>query len=219
MNRLYILTLSIIICTAISEVNGQVRFGIKVDPQLSWFNPASDVLVQESSRLGVDIGLVVDSYFSENYAFTTGVSIHVTGSTVSFNEDVTLTLSDEAQFLPKDAELTYKLQYISVPLGLKLKTREFGYFTYFGQLGVTPEINIKSQAQSDYNAINNLNASDEINLFHLSYHAGVGVEYSLGGSTSIVSGIYYHNGFTDITEYPDDKATMNMVKLRLGVMF
>jgi hypothetical protein len=203
------------------SVNAQqgVKFGIKADPQISWFNVGGNVFSQQSGRLGFDIGLVIDKYFTENYAFTTGISIHMTGSTVVFEDSVTLNLNLEDMTIPKGEELTYKLQYLSIPLGLKLKTREFGYVTYFGQLGVTPEVNVRALADSDYGEINDLDAVEEINFFQLSYHIGGGIEYGLGGSTAIAAGVYYYNGFTDITENEKDKATLNLVKLRLAVMF
>lgn len=206
---------------ALTQLNAQegVRFGIKADPQLSWFTVGGDVFSQEASRLGIDIGLVVDKYFSENYAFSSGLSIHITGSKVRLNDTVQYNLNLQQETIPADEVLTYKIQYLSVPLALKLKTREFGYLTYYGQVGVTPEINIKAFIDSDYNDINDLDATEEINAFQLSYHIGGGVEYGLGGSTAIAVGLYYHNGFTDVTENEEDKATLNIVKLRLAVMF
>lgn len=211
----------ILLVMALPQLNAQegVRFGIKADPQLSWFTVGGDVFSQEAGRLGIDIGLVVDKYFSENYAFSSGLSIHITGSNVRLNDTVQYNLNLQQETIPADEVLTYKIQYLSLPLALKLKTREFGYLTYYGQVGVTPEINIKAFIDSDFNDINDLDATEEINGFQLSYHIGGGVEYGLGGSTAIAVGLYYHNGFTDVTENEEDKATLNIVKLRMAVMF
>ena len=219
MNKIHALIIVVFFSVLSLAAQEGVRFGIKVDPQLSWFTVGGNVFSQESSRLGVDIGLIIDKYFTENYAFTSGISIHLTGSNVMLDDTVRLNLNLQDEVIPAGEELTYKLQYLSLPLGLKLKTREFGYITYFGQVGVTPEINVKALISSSYDDINDLDATEEINAFQLSYHIGGGIEYGLGGSTAIAAGVYYHNGFTDITENEDDKATMNMVKLRVAVMF
>jgi hypothetical protein len=62
-----------------------------------------------------------------------------------------------------------------------------------------------------------------VNIFNLGYYIGMGAEYSLGGSTAICIGLYYTNGFLDVTtdhdNQPSDKVIMNNVALNLGIIF
>ena len=41
------------------------------------------------------------------------------------------------------------MQYINIPLGLKLKTNEIGYFTFYANLGLDAGINIKALGTSN----------------------------------------------------------------------
>ena len=68
----------------------------------------------------------------------------------------------------------------------------------------------------------NVNASKEINLFYLAYHISAGMEYRLVGTTSLMVGLTYMNGFTDVTNNGGstaEKTVINRFDLRLGVIF
>jgi len=67
--------------------------------------------------------------------------------------------------------------------------------------------------------LNNENISDEVKLFTLGYFIGAGIEYSIAGSTAIVVGITYTNGFIDITPDSNNKVTLSNFALRLGILF
>ena len=48
--------------------------------------------------------------------------------------------------LNADEEITYKIQYLSIPIGLKLKTNQIGYLTFFTNIGLDPKIVIAGKA-------------------------------------------------------------------------
>ncbi|MFW6370562.1 MAG: porin family protein, partial [Bacteroidota bacterium] len=141
-----------------------LRFGVRLDPQLSWYAATGDIVSNTSNRLGLNGGLVIDNYFSDNYALATGLSLSSVKGGVSYNEYTELTLSGEERTIAPNSELFYKLQYLEVPLGLKMKTREFGYITFFAQLGFTGQINIKATVETELPDSKELDATDEINL-------------------------------------------------------
>jgi hypothetical protein len=104
-------------------------------------------------------------------------------------------------------------------VGLKLKTNEIGYFTYFAELGFAQEINIGSRANSSGSDLNKTNVPKETNLLNMSYFFGGGVEYNIGGSTSLVAGIFYNNGFVDVLSNNHHKAVLSYLSFRAGVLF
>jgi hypothetical protein len=108
---------------------------------------------------------------------------------------------------------------MTIPLGLKLKTNEIGYFTYFAHLGLTHQINIGARASSSGNNLNKDNVPKEINLLNMSYFFGGGVEYNIGGNTSLMAGILFNNGFIDVLSNDDHKAVLNYLTIRVGVLF
>lgn len=119
--------------------------------------------------------------------------------------------------------VVYKIQYLSVPLGLKLQTNQIGYITFFTDLGIDPKIVIGGKADIPSKSIENESAMEELRTFNMSYHFAAGMEYGLGGNTALVAGLRFDNNFFDITrersEQPVDKITHKMISLRLGINF
>ncbi len=197
-----------------------LKFTVFADPKLSWMSPDLKDVSSEGSKLGVNIGLNVDNYFAKNYAFMTGISIDNTGGKLKYDFKKNIdTRSAEDSIIPTGSVLNYKLQYINIPLGLKFKTNQIGYTTFYTHLGINGGINIKATGEVDNFELNNENISDEVKLFTLGYFIGAGVEYSIAGSTAIVIGITYTNGFIDITPDNNNKVTLSNFALRLGVLF
>jgi hypothetical protein len=96
---------------------------------------------------------------------------------------------------------------------------QIGYITYYAQLGFTPQFNIGSRATSTDDLLNKDNVSQEINLFNLSYFFGGGIEYNIGGQTSLITGIFFNNGFLDVFSSSKHKAVLNYFTFRIGMMF
>ncbi|MEE4198761.1 MAG: porin family protein [Bacteroidales bacterium] len=214
------LILIIFIVSSLGIFAQGLKFSVFADPKLSWMSPDLQDVSSEGSKLGVNIGLNVDNYFARNYAFMTGISIDNTGGKLKYDFEKEInTNSSSDTTLPVGSVLNYKLQYINIPLGLKFKTNQIGYTTFFTHLGINGGINIKASGEIDNFELNNENISDEVKLFTLGYFIGAGVEYSIAGNTAIVVGITYTNGFIDITPDSNNKVTLSNFALRLGVLF
>ncbi|MBN2520644.1 MAG: PorT family protein, partial [Bacteroidales bacterium] len=123
-----------------------VKFGIFVEPKISWLSPDVKNISNGGSRMGVNIGLVMDGYFTDNYAFATGISINNVGGKLEFTEAFELATSDTSfENIDPNTKVTYKLQYVNIPIGLKLKTNDIGNFAFTSNVGITPQINIKAR--------------------------------------------------------------------------
>lgn len=195
-----------------------LRFSIKADPQVSWFSSGNKNLSGSGSHFGLNGGLVLDRFFAPNYAFTTGLFAHATGGSISFDKPLSVEVGEHDSVYTPGTEMKFKLQYLQIPFGLKLKTREFGYITWFGQLGLYGEVNIKSVAdirRGEYG----LSLSDEIRLFNAGYFLGAGLEYSLGGNTALTAGLNYSHGFANVMSSTGASLYLRSVALRLGVVF
>lgn len=196
-----------------------VKFGVYVEPQMSWLVPDIKTIDKDGARFNVKGGLIVDFFFAENYAFSTGISISNTGGNLLYNDSLTLKVHESEQDFAPETSINYKLQYLTIPVGLKFKTKQLGYFTLYANLGLLPEINIKARADASGNLLEDDNISDELNLFNMSYYFGGGIEYSLGGNTALFTGINYHNGFIDVLKSKNAKEVQNVLSLSLGIMF
>jgi len=205
------------------EIKAQqkVRFSVFFNPGINWLQSDIKDVSSKSPTIGFDAGLTVDKFFADKYAFSTGISITSLGGTLTYKNATDFNVHGENLTVPANSDIKYKLQYLTIPLGIKLKTNQIGYLTYFANLGFNTQFNIKATASSNdpSNILQNDNVSDAINFFNMGYFFGVGAEYSLGGSAALVLGLTYSNGFVDITAGSTDKITSSTISLRLGMMF
>lgn len=197
-----------------------LRLGLVVNPEVSWISSDINKVKTDGNRFGIDFGLNADIFFAKNYAFATGLTINNIGGKLNYSDPISLKTTDSVYNFAGGTTIAYKLQYIKLPISIKLKTNQIGYFTYYGQFGLTPQILIGAKADvSSYN-ISDVNIIDEINFFNLAYNVGGGIEYAIGGSTAITLGAIYTNGFVDVTKNNiKDKAVVNTVTFKLGVLF
>lgn len=213
------LFITILALVSVKVFSQNTRFTVFVDPQFSWMSSDIKAVESDGSKFGVNIGLNMDNFFAQNYAFTTGISIDNTRGNLIFENEKKLKISGSDTTLNPGSTVHYKLQYINIPLGLKLKTNEIGYLTFFANLGINGGINIKATGEVDNFELDSKNISDEIKLFNLGYYIGAGVEYSIGGNSAIILGLTYTNGFIDITTDSDNKITLNNFAIRIGILF
>jgi hypothetical protein len=197
----------------------QTKFGVFLDPQVSWLVPESRTVYSDGAYWGLNGGLSIDRYFQKNYAFSTGISLGRQGGKLIDENEKVIPVYDETDTLPAGTSLSYKLQYFTVPLGLKLKTNQIGYTTLFVNLGFTGQLNLKSRGESNNNGgLKDDSIKEEMTWFNAGYHFGGGFEYALGEDNSLSFGIFYHNGFIDITKSAPEVVS-RVVSLRLGIIF
>jgi hypothetical protein len=199
-----------------------LQFGIFVDPQVAWMSSDNNEVTSNGSRIGFNFGLALHNFFTENYAFTTGISLNHVGGKLRHADSTFFRTQEGVDTLLPGTTISYKLQYLNVPIGLTLKTNEIGYMTYFAQLGIDVQFNLKAVGDES-NGFEDEKINDEVNLFNLGYHFGIGMEYSLGGNTSIVLGLSFSQSLIDVTKdfanQPEDRIVLNNLALRVGVNF
>lgn len=196
-----------------------VRFTVFADPQIAWLKPEVRLIESAGVRVGFNTGFEMDYFFSDNYAFSTGLSLNRLGGKLKFKDSVVIQFHDSAESIGPEDIVTYKLQYLNLPLGLKFTTREIGYSTFYAKMGMGGHFNIKSNADIGSLGIEGDGLKDEIEFFNLSYHFGAGIQYSLGGQTAVTAGFEYIHRFIDIASNQNYKAILNSVSLRLGLVF
>ncbi len=200
----------------------KISFGIHADPVISWFSTDVKKVTNNGARAGFNFGLNFYNYFARNYSFSTGISLISAGGSLTSADTTVYEFSGSSVTVPGGKPVIYRLQYLSIPLGLKLQTNQIGYVTFFTDLGLDPKVVISSKADIPVIDLSGEGASKEINLFNLSYHITAGIEYSLGGSTALVAGLGFDNNFLDITNDKGrlkDKVSHKILSFRLGINF
>ena len=182
------------------------RFGLLAAPHMAWFKSDTKGLSNDGSVVGFKFGLMGDFMIgaNQNYAFSTGLYYMVTTGVKVKPDDGS----------GKGSEL--KLSYVQLPLTMKLKTNEIGYMTYYGQIGADLGLNTSAKVDGE-------DVSDAINTFRAGLVVGAGFEYNFSGNTSLMVGITYNNGLTNLYSNKDAagdaKGKLNYLELTVGVFF
>ena len=198
------------------------RLGLEVCPNMGWISTDVKGLKSDGSRLGFRFGLLGDVQLGDNanYFFTTGLFLN----NVGFKTSTTIAAHDSIAAFTSKGES--KLQFIELPVAIKLKTNEVGMLTYFGQVGF--DVGILTAAKVKNGNDDFADASDFVAPLRVALAVGGGLEYNFSGNTSALVGIKYSNGFTNVNkdkasvggiEFDQPKAKLHYFELTLGVLF
>jgi hypothetical protein len=220
-NRFSILLIILLLSIPGKIFAQKIGFGVFADPVISWFssNNVSNTW-NKGARAGFNFGFTFDKYFAENYAFSTGLSLQTTGGRLVSSD----TIKNFSQILLPGKAAIYKIQYLAIPVGLKFKSNQIGYVTFFTDLGLDPKFLVGGKVSLETTPpIKGEGAMNYLNIFNISYHIMGGVEYSIGGSTAVVLGLGFEKNLLDITNNSNnqhsDKISQNILKVRVGVNF
>ena len=210
MKKYYAVLLLVFIIPFKTQAQGDLRLSIKVDPAvtLNRFVSETDSLLIENLRDDVRLtfGLAADVGISESYFFSTGLLYSL--RKVSFGAvSVATGETDEEQ---------YKLEYIELPLTLKLFTNDLGVDSkiYF-QTGFTLDFLV------NWNGINkNDNRVQEFNFFDSSFYVGAGLDKQMGVTTAFFIGLFYQRGLVDVANNnPEVTLKNDIAGIDLGLRF
>lgn len=203
------LILSAAWCAAIA-VNAQddhrTRLGLQFSPNMAWVKVDSKSIESDGGSVGFRFGLMGDFPLGQqsNYYFSTGAFLNTLHAKFKFAD---------ATGLVGGASYRMDLQYVEVPVTIKLKTDEIGYWTYFGQIGFDAGLRVSAKVEGE-------DISDGVNVFRGAFIVGGGAEFNFSGKTSAMAGLRYSNGLTDIGDEDDGAAgRVHYLELTLGMFF
>lgn len=200
-----------------------IKFSLAGSPHISWLKSDVKENVSGPVFLGYSVGLEFDYYFERNYGFSTGISIGKTGGSLTYTDQQVIHFDSGADTMAPGTKITYQLQYLDIPLGLKFTSTEIGYTTVFADVGLNAMINTRATATATDNNYDKEPLPDEISLLNLAYHIEAGILYSFGNNLSLIVGLEYRNTFLDLTNDlgapVTDNTHINMVALKLGLAF
>ena len=222
---LFALALSLGAATA---AQAQVEIGLKITPSIGFHRASGSATINtgegvfkntldsDGSRVHFGGGVVIDYFFGENYAFNTGIELVGKGGIIKMTTT------------PGGSATSYKLglQYVQVPLAIKLFTNEVApdtrvYFLVGGQLGALVGASIDGKKTV---GLDDHKASKNFNTFDAGVQVGAGAELQLGKSTKAFGGFSYQHGLLNVldkTYFGGDNfvAKNSGVNLDLGLKF
>lgn len=200
------------------------RLGIQFNPNLSWMKSNRTGFDSNGSAIGFAYGLSFEYFLTNNYLLSSGLFLQYTPGKVKYT-GITQGLDN---IWVSDVEATYKFRYIELPITLKLRTNEIGYFTYYANIGLKCGVNYKSSAEFDYlyqdgtgpisKSANYIldDASEDVNFLNMAMVIGAGFEYNISGNTNLMLGITFNNGFINQFDRTVSDASSNGITITGG---
>ncbi|WP_439880455.1 porin family protein [Pontibacter sp. MBLB2868] len=178
----------------------QIEIGLMLSPTISsnrFIAEDKYNFEKESSKLRLGVGVVADYFFAKNYAFSTGLMYRSKGSEITYS----YTRDENGSSVTTNGKDDITLQYIELPLSLKLFTNEVApgtlvYFQVGGSLNTKVAANV-----NDKKVIDGEKAIKRFNIFEADAILGGGAEMQMGESTKLFAGLTYHRGLSDIDDY------------------
>ena len=215
------------------------RLGLKVAAQPTWFSSNESSTSKLGTGFGFGFGLVTEFRLGKTASFVTGIGGDFESGSIKYKYDpLSLTpysvgyITDASGNLkelkdgvnssdliqPGDnlyegiTERKIKTTHVTIPLALKMMTKEIGGFKYFGMFGGEIGVRVKSRATDKYtylttnsgttgsgtNANININKDGSLIPIRVGMNVGLGAEYRLSGSTSAFISINYFRSFTNL---------------------
>lgn len=240
MKRTFILTFFVLLTIPCFSLTDHIRIGLYTSPGIAWAKPAGNDLAKGKPRFGIDYGFMLEYWFAKNYGLSTGLSGAFDGCNVSGRDAFEL---DTAGLKVKSIDEKYGFHYVVIPAYLKMKTNQIkdGKFNIWGQVGIDLQLTVNARATfSDSigtsekyliekenivrkdNDVTNVISGFRSNFIDVRLGAGAGFEYSFDDKTSLIVGLFYHNGFINNILDHDPKKEPNLMRfmsLRVGVLF
>ena len=182
-----------------------VHFTLKAVPGVYWLNSGANAAKSNGAAFGFGYGANVEFGLTETIYLVTGIEVAKIGAKYTSDSVATAAGKLPVGTVINTTTATATIQYLQVPLFFKLKTKSIGLIKYYGQFGLGSGIaisgttswskigsNMPTETSGTYTGTSNAA------LFREALLIGGGLEYNLSGSTSLVGGITYDNGFLSL---------------------
>ncbi len=218
------------------------RFGLKVTPSVNWFKPDGKLMSSNGSGVKFGGGLILEFRLAKVASFQTGLQIDAEGGKIKYTNGGIAANSSTMSYYYNIADdniqpyntsdtsaawilgnthyqlnsRQYKATYVTIPLMLKLKTKEIGTMTYFGQFGFNASFRWKANATDELTVISpsvgagqnatksKIDVTKDMAFFKGALAFGLGAEMNLSGTTSLVFGLNYNLGLTNSVKNDSD---------------
>lgn len=247
------------------------RFGLKIAPSVNWLTPVDKREYNGGSGLGFNWGLVIEKKLAERISISSGFEVNHEKGKIDFigknsagdvdffyyideNYDFVETEQNaNGNYVPSDTsnigtinllERKYSNTYVTIPFGIKMKSSEIGYITYFGEFGGNFSLLWNSRVADaananlsftpngvDQNDLKKLSNYQDMQIGRIQLAFGGGLEYNLSGTTSLFGALHYNLGFTNVArknskylvnssaERISQNFSAHGIRLTVGVLF
>jgi hypothetical protein len=230
-----------LLITQLSFAQNSFRFGLKGASNFGWLSGNDKTIENDGTKIGFAYGLMGEYAINSTYGLHAELLLSQVNSKFNLKSEQSF-VNDPNSTVVSNLNFKYVIQYLEIPISMKLNTKEIGNLVYYGNFGFSPgfALNARTSITSDDipKSIQDLdptdyrvnddegdaftlnNFDDRVFLFRFPLIIGGGVEYRMAGSTSLQAGVRFANTFTDM--FVKDKtadAKNNYFAVSVGVLF
>ncbi len=230
-----------------SSNDKNVRFGLRVTPTPTWLRSNDTKIVDNGgAKFGFGFGLQAEFKINSTASFVTGIGgdflggkqTYKLGQGYALNKDNTeyvdyteIDFNKNQQGISSSNNAGYnfytissrkvKASYVTIPVLLKLMTKDISGFKYFGAFGGNIAVQTKFKCEDEltelkFNSITNtydegikisvidMKPKGDLIPVNVALNVGLGAEYNLSGSTSVFLSINYIRGFINLYQPTSD---------------
>jgi hypothetical protein len=204
-------------------------FGFKFSPGISWYKSHSKGLDNNGIGFDISTGLIADFRIAGNYFFETGFFYNFQNGNLQYAKKY----KDVA--LPIKVSRDYRVQYLEIPLSIKMCTNYFGMMRFYGLGGFKSSFRINAVADDTRRLllgekdVENEDATGDFALFKESLILGLGVDVQIDKSFMLTFGVNGNISLTNVAGakmkcYYDEESVKarfsnNVIEFRIGVTF
>ncbi len=223
------------------SVDRQLKLGLISVSQISWMTIESNNLSSGGVKAGVNLGISGDYYFTENYA----LSVELLHSTTGFKVKADSISYKGTAF--GNVGIDYRIRSFQLPISIKLRTNEIGYWRYYGQIGIAPSLAYRkikadydkpifqtideskgrfvNEFKNDFDGtdqnknLNHFLEEDNVSYFNVPIMVSAGAEWGISGNAALIMGLRYEYGLNNLMRANDTQASRSCLGLLIGFRF
>ncbi len=219
------------------DADKKFRFGLRVSPTPTWLRSTDTKFVEKGgTKFGFGFGLQTEFRINSTASFVTGIGGDFLGGKQTYKNGQGYALNKDGAYI-ESANVPYqkganglnssntsldkyyviksrsvKATYVTIPVLLKLMTKDISGLKYFGMFGGNIAIQTKFKATDEItelvydsptntyidgssSSITDMKPKGDLIPFNVGLNVGLGAEYNLSGSTSMFFSINYLRGF------------------------
>lgn len=230
------------------DVFKKYRFSLFLGPTFNSMRPVAGtadgyVVTKEGGNVGFSFGLAADLNINERYTLFSGIGMEWRGGRISAILPATTVNSNPADYV-RGADVKYKIQYLTIPIGLKMMAYQFDKIKLNAITSF--DAGLRLSQKGDYTFTTNawdtaankyvtkefekakLGGNATVVPLSLGWTIGIGADYEINDKNSVYAQLLYRNGFVDVTtpktndkgsRFSDGNVRSNTVAIRIGYYF
>lgn len=171
----------------------KLNFGISFAPTFDWMYPATTGFANDGVIIGMRYGFNINVNLTQRKSFylSTGLFSEHLGGKMKFVDYIAVPIPVGSYTVnATDISRTYRVNYLTIPIGITLKSKSLRNFFILGNAGIYNSLRLKATNSDTYAFTNwqtgepeywtkSATPSNEVAMIKESAYAGLGVEYSV----------------------------------------